>query len=79
MFSLSGKRALVTGGSRGIGGATARLLAQCGADVIVHYRSRRSEAESMARGAHRDGPSQHWRLRRQVVRPGRRWRRCSSA
>ncbi|MBK6488642.1 MAG: SDR family oxidoreductase [Gemmatimonadetes bacterium] len=47
MFSLSGKTALVTGGSRGIGGATTRLLARCGADVIVHYRSRRDVAEAM--------------------------------
>jgi len=47
MFSLSGKRALVTGGSRGIGGATSRLLAQCGADVAVHYRSRHAEAEAL--------------------------------
>ncbi len=48
MISLSGKRALVTGGSRGIGGSTSLLLAQCGADVVVHYRSRAQEAESMA-------------------------------
>ena len=48
MFSLSGKRALVTGGSRGIGGATSRLLAQCGADVVVHFRSRREAADAMA-------------------------------
>ena len=44
MISLRGKRALVTGGSRGIGAATARLLAECGADVGIGYRSRQSEA-----------------------------------
>ena len=48
MINLQGKRALVTGGSRGIGGATSLVLAQCGADVIVHYRSRSADAESMA-------------------------------
>jgi 3-oxoacyl-[acyl-carrier protein] reductase len=48
MISLTGKRALVTGGSRGIGGATSVLLAQCGADVVVHYRSRAADAEAMA-------------------------------
>lgn len=48
MISLTGKRALVTGGSRGIGGATSLMLAQCGADVIVHYRSRAADAEAMA-------------------------------
>jgi 3-oxoacyl-[acyl-carrier protein] reductase len=46
-FSLAGKRALVTGGSRGIGAATSRLLAACGADVCVGYRSRRAEADAM--------------------------------
>ena len=44
MISLRGKRALVTGGSRGIGAATALLLADCGADVGIGYRSRQAEA-----------------------------------
>jgi 3-oxoacyl-[acyl-carrier protein] reductase len=44
MISLRGKRALVTGGSRGIGAATALLLAECGADVGIGYRSRQNEA-----------------------------------
>jgi 3-oxoacyl-[acyl-carrier protein] reductase len=47
MIRLDGRRAVVTGGSRGIGGATSLLLAQCGADVAVHYRSRRAEADAM--------------------------------
>lgn len=47
MIDLTGKRALVTGGSRGIGGATTRLLAACGADVAISYRSRTSDAEAM--------------------------------
>ncbi len=34
---LKGKRALVTGGSRGIGRGIALKLARCGADVAVHY------------------------------------------
>ena len=44
MISLRGKRALVTGGSRGIGAATAMMLAECGADVGIGYRSRQAEA-----------------------------------
>ena len=47
-FELAGRRALVTGGSRGIGAACARLLAQCGADVAITYRAREAEAEAVA-------------------------------
>jgi 3-oxoacyl-[acyl-carrier protein] reductase len=47
MISLRGKRALVTGGSRGIGAATALLLAECGADVGIGFRSRQAEASDV--------------------------------
>jgi 3-oxoacyl-[acyl-carrier protein] reductase len=47
MISLVGKRAVVTGGSRGIGAATALLLAQAGADVAIVYRSRTQEADAV--------------------------------
>ena len=46
--ALAGRRALVTGGSRGIGAATARLLGQLGADVAITFRTRQSDAESVA-------------------------------
>jgi 3-oxoacyl-[acyl-carrier protein] reductase len=49
MIALTGKRALVTGGTRGIGAATALLLARCGADVAVQYRSRHADAEGLTR------------------------------
>jgi 3-oxoacyl-[acyl-carrier protein] reductase len=47
-FTLTGTRALVTGGGRGIGAAVSRLLAQAGADVCIGYHSRRAEAEEVA-------------------------------
>lgn len=42
--SLAGKRALVTGSSRGIGADTVRYLAEAGADVIVNYRNKEARA-----------------------------------
>ncbi|MFF0162225.1 SDR family oxidoreductase [Streptomyces sp. NPDC005263] len=47
--SLNGKVALVTGGSRGIGAATALRLAQDGADVAVTYVSGKEAAEDVVR------------------------------
>jgi NAD(P)-dependent dehydrogenase (short-subunit alcohol dehydrogenase family) len=47
-FDLSGKRALVTGSSRGIGAAIALGLAEAGADVAVHYTGREEEARTVA-------------------------------
>ena len=44
LIDLSGKIALVTGGSRGIGAATAIMLARAGADVAFTYRSRKDDA-----------------------------------
>jgi 3-oxoacyl-[acyl-carrier protein] reductase len=48
MQSLTGKVALVTGGSRGIGAACVRQLAAAGATVAFTYETNRARAEALA-------------------------------
>ena len=53
--SLAGRRALVTGASRGIGAATALLFAEWGTDVAIGYRERKDDADAVARAARERG------------------------
>ena len=47
LIDLSGRVALVTGGSRGIGAATARMLSRAGAAVAITYHERADDADAV--------------------------------
>lgn len=56
-INLKGKKVLVTGGSGGIGRTIVRTLAECGADIAIHYHSDRENAEALVgevRAMHRN-------------------------
>ena len=55
MIDLTGKTALVTGASRGIGRAAALALAKAGAQVIVHYGKSAAEADAVVAEIHAAG------------------------
>src|SRR5437588_13116643 len=58
LFNLSGKVALVTGGSKGLGKAMARGLVQAGADIIIssrHENELRPALEEILAGTGRKG------------------------
>ncbi|HEX4486699.1 MAG TPA: glucose 1-dehydrogenase [Terriglobales bacterium] len=55
MISLTGKAALISGGSRGIGAASVKLFAQAGADVVFSYRSKSDAAAQVAQEARKHG------------------------
>jgi NAD(P)-dependent dehydrogenase (short-subunit alcohol dehydrogenase family) len=56
-WDFSGRTALVTGGSRGIGRAISRAFARCGARVVVNFREDRESAEATVAAIEAEGGS----------------------
>jgi len=57
LINLTGKTALVTGGSRGVGKATVQLLARAGAIVGFCYKTRKNDANQVLRSIEAEGSS----------------------
>lgn len=66
-IGIAGKRALVTGGSRGIGAAIVRRLAAEGATVALNYRRDATSAEALA--AELDGTTRVIAIQADVTDP----------
>lgn len=69
MIDLTGKRVLVTGGSRGIGAACCRAFATAGASVAVHYRADESAARAVEEACGAAGGTGHLRVAADLAAP----------
>jgi 3-oxoacyl-[acyl-carrier protein] reductase len=67
-LTLAGRKALVTGGTRGIGREVTRVLAQAGADVLACYRQHGEHVEQLARQL-KEIPGDHHLVRADVSEP----------
>lgn len=67
-IALDGKKALVTGGSRGIGRAVVHSLAAAGADVVACYRTHSDAVDSLSKEL-ADLPGDHHLIQADVGRP----------
>ena len=54
-LGLQGKKALITGSSRGIGRAIALELSKAGVEIAIHYASRSDEAETLKEEIEKNG------------------------
>lgn len=69
MIDLTDRIALVTGGSRGLGAATARALARAGAGVVVHHRASPEAAAQVAADIESQG-RRAWIAAADLAQPG---------
>ncbi len=68
MEQFAGKRALVTGGAKRLGRTVSLVLAEQGADIVIHYHTSEKEAESLAEEIGTVGRSAHC-IRADLSRP----------
>jgi len=74
-IELKGRKALITGGDSGLGAATAKSLAQAGADVAITYRFKPDAAGKVATVIRSYGVKAYtFRLNKSQVM--RKWVRC---
>ncbi|MGM0602790.1 MAG: 3-oxoacyl-[acyl-carrier-protein] reductase [Bacillota bacterium] len=59
MIDLSGKKALITGSSRGIGAEIAKKLAEAGAEVVINYANSKDRAEKVKDYIEENGGKAH--------------------
>ncbi len=69
LFSLAGRRVLVTGASRGIGRAIAVMFASAGAEIAVHFHRRHDLAQRVVDDIHAAGARGHC-LQADLSQPG---------
>ena len=55
LLNLTGKVAIVTGASQGIGASIVTRLAEAGAKTVVHYRNNKADAQSVLQNIHSQG------------------------
>ena len=75
MLDLKGKTVLLTGASKGIGAATARILGEAGATLVAHYGADRAGAEAATKAS----PSERRLFVAERSSPAERRRRRSGA
>ncbi len=74
-LSLSGKVALITGGSRGIGAAAVRMFVAAGARVLFNYEKAKAPSEQLVKELGAGKLRRRWPAISRAPRRRRNWSR----